>query len=352
MKYFAGAIDVQQIDRFENCPPRGTCISGGGDTGAGGASSSPRIDVHTHIAPPQYLAELDGVQLRDIGGAVTGWSLEKMIEDMDEGGTTTSVTTVTTPGFWFGDIDRMRRMVRDANDYSVRLVQDHPTRFGMFVALPLPDVEASLREIEYGLDQLKGDGIGLFTNYRDIWLGDPLFDPVYEELNRRKAVVYVHPDSPVCCKNLLPDIRDAAIEYGTDTARAIARTVFSGTANKYPDIKFIWSHAGGTMPFITERFTRLAQANPSLREKIPNGVLHELQKFYYDTAQASHVYAMSSLTQLVSSEQILFGTDYPFRNTKEHVEGLRECGCFDEAELRAIDYENAHRLLPRVRALS
>ena len=352
MRSFTGTTDVQIDDRFDCCPPRGTYVSNGDAAGGGGGSSTPRIDVHTHIAPPNYLAELGPAQLRDIGGAVTEWSLEKMIEDMDEGGTTTSVTTVTTPGFWFGDVDKMRRMVRDANDFAAGLAQDHPTRFGMFVALPLPDVEASLREIEYGLDQLNGDGIGLFTNYRDIWLGDPQFDPVYEELNRRQAVVYVHPDSPVCCKNLLPDIRDAAIEYGTDTSRAIARTVFSGTANKYPDIKFIWSHAGGTMPFITERFTRLPQADPSLNEMVPNGVLHELQKFHYDTAQASHVYAMSSLTRLVTSAQILFGTDFPFRNTKEHVEGLRECGCFSEAELRAIDYENAHRLLPRVRALS
>jgi len=352
MKNFAGTIDVQLDDCFDYCPPRGTYISGGDATGAGGTSPSPRVDVHTHIAPPKYLAELGNGQPRYIGRPVKDWSLEKMIDDMDEGGTTTSVTTVTTPGFWFGDVDRMRRMVRDANDYSAKLVQDHPIRFGMFVALPLPDVEASLREIEYGLDQLKGDGIGLFTNYRDIWLGDPQFDPVYEELNRRKAVVYVHPDSPVCCKNLLPDVPDAAIEYGTDTARAIARTVLSGTASKYPDMKFIWSHAGGTMPFITERFTRLPKVNPSLKEMVPNGVLYELQKFYYDTAQASHVYAMSSLTKLVSSTQILFGTDFPFRNTKEHVDGLRECGCFNEAELRAIDYENAHQLLPRVKALT
>jgi predicted TIM-barrel fold metal-dependent hydrolase len=352
MSSSTGIFDGKIDDLFDCSPPHGTYISDGDTTGAGGGSSSPRIDVHTHIAPPNYLAELDGAQLRDIGGAVTGWSLEKMLEDMDEGGTTTSVTTVTTPGFWFGDIDRMRRMVRDANDYSARLVQDHPTRFGMFVSLPLPDVEASLREIEYGFDQLNGDGIGLFTNYRDIWLGDPLFDPVYEELNRRKAVVYVHPDSPACCKNLLPDIRDAVIEYCTDTARAIARTVFSGTANKYPDIKFIWSHAGGTMPFTVERFTRMPELNPSVKDKVPNGVLHELQKFHYDTAQASHVYAMSSLTKLVSSAQIMFGTDYPFRNTKEHVDGLRECGCFSDAELRAIDYENAHRLLPRIGALS
>ena len=106
------------------------------------------------------------------------------------------------------------------------------------------------------------------------------------------------------------------------------------------------------MPFITERFTRLPQITPSLKKMVPNGVLYELQKFHYDTAQASHVYAMSSLTKLVSSAQILFGTDFPFRNTKEHVEGLRECGCCNEGELRAIDYANAHQLLPRVRALS
>ncbi|MDA0241559.1 MAG: amidohydrolase family protein [Proteobacteria bacterium] len=352
MTLFADPINGHPDDSGACYAPHGTYISGRGTSGAGGGSPTPRIDVHSHIAPPNYLAELDGDHLRDIGGAVTGWSLEKMIEDMDEGGTTTAVTTVTTPGFWFGDIDRTRRMVREANDYSAKLVQDHPTRFGMFVALPLPDVEASLREIAYGLDELKGDGIGLFTNYRDIWLGDPQFDPVYEELNRRKAVIYVHPESPACCKNLIPDLRDATIEYGADTARAIARTVFSGTASKYPDIKFIWSHAGGTVPFLTERFIRLPNLNPSLKEKLPNGVLHELQKFHYDTAQTAHVYAMSSLTKLVSAAQILFGTDYPFRKSKDHVDGLRDCGCFTDAELRAIDYENAHRLLPRVRAIS
>lgn len=312
-------------------------------------SQSHRIDVHHHIAPPAYIAELAPKNV--VQPVISGWTLAKSIEDMDRAGVTTSITTVTTPGFWFGDVDQTRRLVRACNEYAAKLVQDQPRRFGLFAALPLPDVEASLREIEYALDTLKADGIGLFTNYRDKWLGDPAFDAVFAELNRRKAVVYTHPDSPACCKNIgLPYINDAVIEYSTDTTRAIAQVLFSGTAARYPDVRFIWSHAGGTMPFITERLTRAPLGNPKLKEQVPNGVLYELKKFHYDTAQASHVYAMSSLTKLVAVSQILFGTDFPFRNAAEHVRGLKECGVFSEADLRAIDCENSLRLLPRFRA--
>jgi predicted TIM-barrel fold metal-dependent hydrolase len=302
---------------------------------------NPRIDVHHHIAPPDYVSRVP-VTLTPV---VRSWSTERSLEDMDRAGVSRSVVTVTTPGFWFGDLEQTRRLVRASNEYAAGLAQRQPDRFGFFVMLPLPDVEASLREIGHGLDTLKGEGIALFTNYRDKWIGDPAFDAVFAELDRRKAVVHVHPDVPDCCRNIgAPHFGNAMIEYGTDTSRAIGHIVFSGTAHRYPGIRFIWSHAGGTMPFLIERFTREPQANPALKAAVPNGVLHELKSFLYDTAQASHAGAMSSLTRLVPVSQIVFGSDFPYRTAADHVKGLAQCGCFSVADLAAIDHQNYERL--------
>jgi predicted TIM-barrel fold metal-dependent hydrolase len=265
---------------------------------------------------------------------------------MDRAGVAKSITSITSPGLWFGDDAMARRLSRECNDYAAKLAVDHPGRFGVFVSIPLPDIDGSLREIEYGLDKLKADGIAMFTNYGDKWFGDPAFAPVYEELNRRKAVVYTHPRSANCCRNVLPDLNDSAIEWGTDTTRAIARTIFAGTAAKYPDIRVIFSHAGGTMPFLIERFD-LAAKGPQFAKQLPEGFLAAAKKFYYDTAQASNPVAMGALKKLIPMSQIVFGTDYPFRTAADHVKGLKECGVFDAKELLAIDNENAARLLRR-----
>jgi predicted TIM-barrel fold metal-dependent hydrolase len=167
---------------------------------------------------------------------------------------------------------------------------------------------------------------------------------VFEELNRRNALVYVHPIAPDCCHNLVPDLADAVIEYTTDTTRAIARWMFSGSAARYPNVRLIWSHGGGVAPFIAERLYRVG-AGP-LGKNVPDGVVPQLQKFYYDVAQAAHPYALASLTKLIPISQILFGTDYPYRLASEYVQLLGEYG-FDEKDLRAIDCDNALRLLPR-----
>lgn len=274
-----------------------------------------------------------------------GWSPQKSLEDMDKGGVATAIASVTNPGIWFGDAKQSRRLARAFNEFAARLAADHPGRFGVFAALPLPDAEGSLAEIEYALDTLKADGIGLMTNYGDRWLGDPAFEAVMAELNRRKAVVYTHPVAANCCADLLPDIRDAVIEFATDTTRAIARILFSGTAAKYPDIRWIFSHAGGTAPFLAERLLRVPVVTKELAARVPNGVIHELRKFHYDLAQAAHPFALASLTRLVSTSQMLFGTDFPFRTAADHVQGLIEYG-FGEADLRAIDRDNALRLMP------
>ena len=245
------------------------------------------------------------------------------------------------------DHEQGRRVARDCNDYAARMAADHPGRFGLFAALPLPDIEASLREIEYGLDVLKADGIALFTSYRDKWLGDPAFEPVMAELNRRNAVVFTHPEAPLCCRGLIPGINEAVIEYGTDTTRAIARLLFTGTAVRYPDIRWIFSHGGGTAPFLSERLVRAGRLK-HLEAHVPNGVMAELQRFYYDVAQVAHPMALAALTRMVPISQILWGTDFPFRFGWEYVKGLGEF--FNESDLRQIGRDNALALLPRWRA--
>ena len=272
-------------------------------------------------------------------------TVEKSLEDMDRGGVAHAFVSLTTPGVWFGDPAFARKLARDWNEYAAKVVADHPGRFGFFAVLPLPDVEGSLREIEYALDSLRADGIGLYTSYQDRHLGDPTFAPILQELNRRKAVVYTHPVKPDCCAKLLPDVSEAMIEYGTDTTRTIASLVFSGCATRFSDMRLIFSHAGGTMPFLVGRFSFWAKM-PHVAKNLPNGVIHELQRFFYDTAQSANRGAMSSLLELVETSQILFGTDFPFGSSSEHMHGLAGCSLSAD-DLRAIKYRNAHRLLTR-----
>jgi predicted TIM-barrel fold metal-dependent hydrolase len=305
-----------------------------------------RIDVHHHHTPPPYVA---AITARNVPGPVRDWTPEKSLADMDEAGVTTALTSITTPAMRFLDDPGARKLARECNEYSAKLAADSKGRFGMFAVMPMPHVEATLQEIAYALDTLKADGIGLLTSYGDKWLGDPAFAPVMDELNRRQAVVYTHPTTADCCGGLIPDVPESIIEWGTDTTRTIASLVFSGTAARLRDVKFIFSHGGGTLPFLTERFVRLPLINKTLAPRVPNGVEHELRRFYYDTAQAAHPFALASLIRLVPVSQIVFGTDYPYRTAADHVKGLTAYG-FSPSDLMAIDRDNALRLLPRLKA--
>ncbi|MGE3958102.1 MAG: amidohydrolase family protein [Vicinamibacterales bacterium] len=303
------------------------------------------IDLHHHFAPPAWVAEVRGKPL--LQPANTRWTPEQSIEDMDRIGAAASVLSITNPGLWFGDAAQVRRLARASNEYGARLVQDRPTRFGLFAALPLPDVEASLAEVAYAFDTLKADGIGLFTNYGDRWLGNPAFRPVMEELNRRKAVVAVHPTAADCCRGLAyaPGVGPGTIEYGTDTTRAILGVAFSGDATRFPDIRFIWSHAGGSAPFFAGRIEGAASG---AKDALPNGFIAAAKRFYYDTAGASNRGALVSLRELVEPSQIVFGTDYPSAGSGVPLaKALVDTRLFNDAELQAVGRANALRLLPR-----
>jgi predicted TIM-barrel fold metal-dependent hydrolase len=310
----------------------------------GKAGKAQRIDVHHHVLPPAYL---EATRQQRLGEFTPEWSPQRSIDDMDANGIATSVTSLIQPQVWFDDLDLGRRLAREANDYAATLARDHPGRFGMFAVIPLPDTAGSLREIEYALDVLKADGIALMTSYANRWLGDPAFWPVLDELNRRRAVVYTHPLAPACCKNLVPGIPDPVIEYATDTTRTIASLLFSGTAARYPDIRWIFSHAGGTMPFLLSRFVRQEASLKDARDRLPHGVMHELKRFHYDLAQAHHAGALSAQLEIAPVSQLLFGTDFPFRTGADIVAGLSKSG-FSRRELRAIERGNALELMPRL----
>jgi predicted TIM-barrel fold metal-dependent hydrolase len=303
------------------------------------------IDVHHHFAPPAWVTEVRGRPLLQV--ANTTWTPEKSIDDMDRGGVAGAVVSITNPGLWFGDAAATRRLARACNEYGAKLVQDHPTRFGLFAAMPLPDVDATLQEIAYAYDTLKVDGVGFMTSYGDMWLGNAAFRPVMEELNRRNAIVHVHPTAANCCRNLSYGVAPGSIEYGTDTTRAITSVAFSGDAARFPNIRFIWSHAGGTVPFLAGR---IDGASNGAKDRLPRGFMYELKRFYYDLAGAANKGAIASLLQLVPPSQVLFGTDFPpGANSLDVVKTLAEIGMFSEADLRAVEHDNAVRLFPRFR---
>jgi predicted TIM-barrel fold metal-dependent hydrolase len=238
------------------------------------------------------------------------------------------------------------------------MVADHPGRFGLFAVVPLPDVEGSLREIEYAFDTLKADGVGLLTSYGDKWLGDPTFAPVLQELNRRKAMVFTHANVPNCCtrggsgaqRYLVPGVNNNVIEYGTDTTRAIMSLVVINANDLYPNIRFSFSHAGGTMPFLIERILGRKEMASLTDPSRPNARLHQLRQFYYDTANANNSVALTALTKVVGVSQILFGSDFPYEGAVvEQLDDLKTCGAFTTEQLQAVCFENARKLLPSLK---
>ncbi len=306
------------------------------------SSTCHRIDVHHHISPPNYVAETRDLLLPP----AINWTPLKSLDDMEQGGVKTSILSVSSPGVWLGDNRQGRRLARECNEYAAKLVSDHPSRFAMFAALPLPDIEGSLSELEYSLDVLKAHGVGLLTSYNDKWLGDSAFEPVMEELNRRQVVVYTHPDAPLCCRGLLPGVLDATLEFGLDTTRAIANIMFSGTARRFRDIRWIFSHGGGVMPFLNERLVRTPQLNREFVKSVPDGVMSELQRFFYDTAQIGNQISLSALSKTVPISQILWGSDFPYRRNSEYLEPLSVA--FSVDDLQDIEFKNAISLMPRL----
>jgi predicted TIM-barrel fold metal-dependent hydrolase len=315
-------------------------------TNAGESAGPPRrIDVHHHFVSPGYSAALKAA-----GQGHARWSVQMSLEDMDRSGIQTALLSLIQPAMAFGTAAEARKLAREANEHAARLVSDHKGRFGSFAALPFTDTAAALAEIAYALDTLKAEGFCLMTSYQGRYLGDPLFWPVLEELNRRKAVVYTHPLAPQCCANIPAPVSIGAIEYAVDTTRTMASLMFHGAAARFPDIRWIFSHSGGVTPFLVSRFEREQQTIKGIQEKLPRGFRHELARFYYDMAQGNHPGALDALLHIAPVSQFLYGTDFPFRDGAEVNQALAKYARFSAAERRAIDRDNALRLLPALGA--
>ena len=306
-----------------------------------------RIDVHHHISPPPWVTALKAAKLDS--PPVNNWTPQKSIDDLDSGGVATAITSPTLPAVGFLNAADAAAVARASNEYARKLADESRGRFRMFALLPMPHVDATLKEIAYALDVLKADGVAFMTSYGNQYLGDAAFAPVMDELNRRKATAYTHPNDPACCLNLGSGVAPVIIEYGTDTTRTIASLVFSGTAQRCPNVNFIFSHAGGTLSALTERFLVQMMRPPYQKAGFTaERVLAELRSFYYDTAQASNPVAMASLSKFIPVTQIVYGTDFPYRSAAEHTKGLAEI--FSGADLRAIERDHALRILPRLRS--
>jgi len=310
------------------------------------------IDTHHHFYAPAYQkAWLDFEDARKIPHfpSQVAWTREKAVEEMDKNNIRTGVLSLpSTPGLWFdAGPEAAGRMARTCNDFAAEMMRDYPGRFGLFATLSMLDTDATLKEIAYVFDTLKADGVGLQTNYGDKWLGDPTYKPVFDELNRRKAVVYVHPLVAACCANL-GIAYNAVIEVPHDTTRTVTSLLLTGGFARWRDIKWLFSHAGGTVPMLAGRIDAFYGWRPNRAEFAPDGIINELRRLNYDTANATSASAMAALAKLVPASQITFGSDYPYFKLNQW-ENLGALG-FSAAELAAIESGNAARLVPRLQA--
>ena len=315
------------------------------DKASSAQSVAQRIDVHHHLASPGWLRAMKLIGAAD--PVIANWSVEKSLDDMDKGGVATAVLSGNVPQVRPLGGDAAVRIARESNEYATQLATIHPGRFGVFAMLPLPRIEESLKEIAYALDTLKVDGIGILTNYGDKWLGYSYFEPIWDELNRRRATVYTHPADASCCVNLVQGVPPTAVEWGADTTRSITSLIFSGTSQKYRNINWIFSHGGGGLTAFAERLLVQMVTTPPYQGRFTRAMVQaELDRFHYDTAQVSLGGTLAALAKLVPVSQIVYGSDFPYRTAAEHSTGVD--AIFDAADRKRVNHENALRILPRL----
>jgi len=317
------------------------------------AGRAGRIDVHHHVLPEFYI-ELQRAQGFS-GTAYRGfpdWTPEMSLALMEKLGIATAVLSFSTRGIWFGDLAQTRDLARQCNEYLATLMRGHPGRFGGFGFLPLPDVETAVAELDYALDTLGLDGITLLTSVDERYIGHPDFEPLYAALDRRKAVVFVHPCYPPGTEARGWDIPRMMIDFPFETTRVATNLIMNGVMARYPGIRFILSHAGGTLPFLAHRIAIFDRMTPH-RDNYPDGALAYMKRFWFDTALSGAAIPLAALKGLADPSRILFGTDYPY--VSEEVAAAETAGFeahhgLDAAGLAGVERGNAAALFPRLAA--
>ena len=303
---------------------------------------SSRIDVHHHFYPPEYLGVMGDVAKRPV---VRDWTVSRSLAEMDQNGVGAAVLSLSPPGLHHVGKEETRRLARVVNEHAAKLRSTYPARYGHFASVPMPDVDGTLAEIAYALDTLGADGIQVMTSYGERYPGDPHFVPVMEELNRRAALVFVHPLAPVCCAPSLRWIQPSLFEFTQDTNRCVFSLLFTGTLARFPEIRFIFCHSGAAVPVLAGRAAVMGFGR-EFAEKMPNGIDHELRKLHYDVALQANRPALAALFAYVPTTQVLLGSDYPFGTSADGISGLEKYE-LKPGDLEAIYCGNAERLLPR-----
>jgi len=330
----------------------GTALFGGKILAQSAASSaSPRsVDFQHHFTSPGWRKALsDANMLPDVR---KGWSPEKDIEEMDSAGCAASFITTGQAGWRLGELSDNEdiRLARESNEYGTKLASDYPGRYFLMAALPMPNIDATLKEIAYALDTLKVAGFTMPGSFDGHYIGEPEFDPILQELNRRKTAVYVHPSQPKCCENMIKGLIPNTIEYGTDTTRMLMSLIVSKQAAKYPDIRWIWAHGGGTMPFLIQRIAGDRVANNLDKPALPNSPLFFIRKYYYDTAAQFNPVGIAALKSVVGASQIVYGTDFPYGRMADVNKYLDNMPAVLNAKERQMMYrDNAVRLFPELK---
>jgi 6-methylsalicylate decarboxylase len=311
-----------------------------------------RIDVHHHILPPNFVSALNSLSIPWTGGPeVPSWSLQQAHDMMGAMGIDAAVASPSPGVYWGGDTAFAVKLARETNEFVADVVRDDPEHFGGFATVPLPDVDASLEELEYAYDTLGLEGVVLYTSQGDRYLGDRSYDPFFEELDRRKAIVFIHPTTiPPGADATGLTIPFGVAEFTFDTTRAVMNMLYSGTLERYPSIRYIVSHAGGTIPYLAWRIAG-ASYLPELRDRAPKtDGLALLQKLYYDTALSTSEFVFGALKEFVPMSQVLFGSDFPYIGPavlQAERYGLENSKVLDDAARAAIDRGNALTLFPR-----
>jgi predicted TIM-barrel fold metal-dependent hydrolase len=309
--------------------------------------SARRIDLHFHLIPKFYS---DAVYAAGTGpqiGRYPDWSPERALDLMDSHAIEVALTSLAQPGVQFGDRAASLTLARRCNEYAAELNTRWPKRFGGFAVLPLWDIGEAIAETAHALDVLKLQGVCLFASYGERFLGDAWFDPLMDELNRRDAVVFVHPALHPSSRNLALPWPGFMMEYLFDTTRAAVNLAFSGAIEKFPRIRFILAHAGGLMPYFAWRLSVAPIIDARLAQISPEEIFARLGTFWYDTALSSAPPTMACLAGVARPQQIVFGTDWPFANAAVLAEAFKNYGADASAERAAVDRGNALALFPQ-----
>ena len=316
-------------------------------------ASKPFIDVHHHFLPPDWVSAYNVSRSGPYdNSAMTSWTPSRSVEEMDRQSVQTAIVSLSTPNVWAGDPAIAPRFARLTNEYAARMVADRPGRFGFFASVPINDSAAAIAELNHALDQLHADGVALLTSQEGRYLGHPMFDGILSALNERGAVVHVHPATPACCQSVLPGIPPSVVEFAFETTRAIVNLLLSGALTRYPKLRFIFSHGGGTLPFLAGRVTSSAAVIEAERQnRLQGGAEQLLKTLFFDTMTMENAASMSALLQSVTSRHLLFGSDYPYAAYRSSASGaitsLASSGVLNSADLAAIQSRTAAALWPR-----